>query len=183
MKKMSLVGVSEIQSMIIELRGQKVIIDSDLAMLYQVPTKRLIEQVKRNINRFPSDFMFKLTREEWQFLRSQIATFGRKPHLKRYLPYVFTRNGANMVSAVLKSPIAIQRSIQIMRAFSVLEEVIGKSKELTKSPDVLNKLSVHSRAIMQLFRKDKMKNKEIKKVRKVLNEMVDMLKKRVCEEL
>ncbi|MEA3493081.1 MAG: ORF6N domain-containing protein [Candidatus Margulisiibacteriota bacterium] len=184
MKKANLVGISEIKEMIIEFRGKRVILDSDLAMLYQVPTKRLIEQVKRNIDRFPSDFMFKLTREEWGFLRSQFATFGRKLYLKRYLPYVFTRNGANMVSAILKSSIAVQRSIQIIRAFTALEGVLGIAKgKLTESPDVLNKLSVHSRAIMQLFQKDKMKNKEIKKVRKVLNEMIDMLKKKVFEEL
>ena len=82
-----LIRLSEIQGMIVELRGQRVILDSDLAMLYQVPAKRLMEQVRRNIKRFPQDFMFRLTKDEWHFLRSQIATFGGKALAKKYLPY------------------------------------------------------------------------------------------------
>lgn len=181
MSKMSFVGVSEIQGMIIELRGQRVILDTDLAMLYQVPTKRLIEQVKRNIKRFPSDFMFRLTKEEWQFLRSQIATFGKRPPSKKYLPYVFTRNGANMVSAILKSPIAIQRSIQIMRAFTALEEVLGKNKRLpTRSPDIIGKLSTHSKAIMRLFQETKSNRKGFKKIKKIQKEMINLLQQMVA---
>jgi hypothetical protein len=173
-----------IQSMIIELRGERVILDSDLAMLYQVPTKRLIEQIKRNIKRFPQDFMFKLTREEWQFLRSQIATFGRKPPAKKYLPYVFTRNGANMVCTVLRSQIAIHRSIQIMRAFSTLEEVISrKRKQAIQSPDMLKKLSTHSRAIMRLFQETKLNTKEVAKVKEIQKEMINLLQKMVFASL
>lgn len=178
-----LVKISEIQAKIIELRGKRVILDRDLAKLYQVKPIRLREQVKRNMERFPDDFMFQLTDDEVDFMLSQNAIAPKK-RLGGYNPYAFTRNGANMVSAILKSPIAIQRSIQIIRAFTALEAVVGREKsELIKSPDVLSKLSLHSRAIMQLFRKDKMKNKEIKKVKKVLNEMIDMLKKRVFEAL
>ena len=121
MKKRGLIGVTEIQAMIIELRGQRIILDKDIAALYGVSTKRLIEQVKRNIERFPSDFMFQLNEEEFEFLRSQIATSSWGG--RRYLPYAFTRNGANMLSAALLFPIAVQRSIQIMRAFMVF---IGK---------------------------------------------------------
>jgi hypothetical protein len=184
MSKLSLVGVSEIRSLIIELRGQKVILDSDLAMLYQVSTRRLMEQVKRNIKRFPSDFMFQLTKDEWAFLKSQIATSGRISEQKKKLPYVFSRNGANMVCTVLKSTIAVQRSIQIMRAFSALEEVMSKRKKvLTKSPDVLSKLSTHSRAIMHLFQKDKIKTKEIRKIKKIINEMIKLLQKMVFQSL
>lgn len=175
-----LMGVSEIQGMIIELRGRRVMLDSDLAMLYQVPTKRLMEQVKRNIKRFPPDFMFQLTRDEWFFQKSQIATSERIPVSKKKIPFVFTRNGANMVSSILKSSIAIQRSIQIMRAFSALEEIIGRNKKaLTQSPDVLNKLSIHGKAIMHLFQKDKIKSKEIKKVKKIISEMIGLLQKMV----
>ena len=76
MSKIDFVGVAEIQAMIIELRGQRVVLDSDLARLYQIPTKRLIEQVKRNIKRFPADFMFQLSKDEWNFLKSQFATSG-----------------------------------------------------------------------------------------------------------
>jgi len=184
MSKLSLIGVSEIQTMIIEMRGQRVILDSDLARLYQVPTRRLMEQVKRNIKRFPSDFMFQLIKEEWHFLKSQIATSERIPEKKRKLPYVFTRNGANMVCTVLKSSIAVQRSIQIMRAFSALEEAMSKRKRmLARSPDVLRKLSTHSRAIMHLFQKDKVKTKEIGKIRKIINEMIKLLQEMVAESL
>ncbi|MFH1575972.1 MAG: ORF6N domain-containing protein [Candidatus Margulisiibacteriota bacterium] len=182
MAKSTLVGVSEIQTMIIELRGHRVILDKDLAKLYSVPTKRLIEQVKRNQERFPSDFIFQLTDNEFEFLRSQFATSSWGG--RRYLPYAFTRNGANMVCAILKSPIAIQRSIQIMRAFSVLEEVLSKKKRIvTRSPNVLNKLSTHSRAIMHLFQKDKVKTKEIGKIKKIIHEMIKLLQKMVVESL
>ncbi|MBU1866944.1 MAG: ORF6N domain-containing protein, partial [Candidatus Margulisbacteria bacterium] len=111
-----LLSISEIQGKIIELKGQKVIIDSDLAVLYQVSTKRLMEQVKRNRQRFPADFMIQLTQAEWKGWKSQIATSGRFSAQKKKAPFVFTRNGANMVSAVLRSTVAIDRSIQIMRA-------------------------------------------------------------------
>jgi len=176
----NLVGVSEIQAMIIEFRGQRVILDSDLAMLYQVSTKRLMEQVKRNIDRFPADFMFQLNEEELVFLRSQFATSSWGG--RRYLPFVFTQNGANMVSAVLKSPVAIARSIQIMRAFTSFEELMGKkTKIVMRSPEIINKLSVHSRAIMHLFQKDKVNSKEIAKTKKVIREMIFFLQQVVLK--
>jgi hypothetical protein len=178
-----LARISEIQALIIELRGKRVIIDRDLALIYNVSTKRLNEQVKRNIERFPADFMFQLTEEEKE------EVVANCDHLKALkfspqLPYVFTRNGANMLSAILRSPIAIRRSIQIMRAFSALEEVMSrKKKRLTKSPGVLRKLSTHSRAIMHLFQKDKIKTKEIGKIKKIINEMISLLRKMVIESL
>ncbi|OGB89675.1 hypothetical protein A2625_06055 [candidate division WOR-1 bacterium RIFCSPHIGHO2_01_FULL_53_15] len=178
----NLVSVSEIKGMIIELRGRRVILDSDLAILYQAPTKRLMEQVKRNIKRFPPDFLFQLTREEWLFLKSQIATSGRIHVSKKKIPFVFTRNGANMVSAVLKSPIAVARSIQIMRAFTVLEEIMGKNnKMMFESPVVLNKLSTHSRAIMHLFQRDKINTKEVAKVKEIVSEMIEVLQRMVLK--
>lgn len=178
------IKVPMIQSIIIELRGKRVILDSDLAMLYQVPTKVLNQAVKRNKGRFPLDFMFKLTREEWEFLRSQIVTFGRKPPPKKYLPYVFTRNGANMVSTILKSPVAVQRSIQIMRAFSTLEEAVSRNrKKLTQSPDVIKKLSTHSKAIMCLFQESKMNRKGIAKVKKIQGEMINLLQQMVAASM
>jgi hypothetical protein len=143
-----------------------------------VTTKRLVEQVKRNFERFPSDFMFQLTEEEYEILRSQFATSSWGG--RRYLPYCFTHNGANMLSAILKSPIAINRSIQIMRAFTVLEEIMGKKKQiLSDSPTVMDKLSTHSRAIMHLFQKDKVKAKEIAKVKEIINEMIGLLQQMV----
>ena len=183
MSKLSLIGISEIQAMIIELRGHRVILDKDLAILYGVSTGALIQAVKRNKDRFPLDFMFQLRDSEAQFLVSQNVI----PHRKYFggrNPYAFTRNGANMVCTILKSPIAVQRSIQIMRAFSALEEVMSKRKKmLTKSPDVLNKLSTHSRAIMHLFQKDRIKTKEIKKIKKIIREMIDLLQKMVIQAI
>jgi len=99
------------------IRGQKVILDSDLATLYQVPTKRLNEQVRRNPARFPPDFLFLLSTEEWESLRSQIAASRRTRRLhRRYLPYVFTEAGAYMASIVLKSARAVEVSISVIRA-------------------------------------------------------------------
>ena len=112
-----LVGVDNIEPLIKIIRGQQVMLDRDLATLYGVETKRLNEQVKRNIQRFPEDFMFQLTKDEC--LRSQIATLneGRGQHLK-YMPYVFTENGVAMLSSVLRSDTAIEVNIRIMRAFT-----------------------------------------------------------------
>lgn len=173
-----------IQSLIIELRGKRVILDSDLAMLYQVPTKVLNQAVRRNNKRFPPDFMFKLTKEEYDFLKSQIVTSERIPEKKRKIPYVFTRNGANMVSAILKSHLAIQRSIQIMRAFSILEETVSKRQRvLTQSPDIVRQLSTHSRAIMRLFQESKMNRKGIEKVKKIQKEMIDLLQQMVVASM
>ena len=108
-----LVVVDNIESLIKVIRGQQVMLDRDLATLYGVETKRLNEQVKRNIKRFPEDFMFQLTKDEC--LRSQIATLnkGRGQHLK-YMPYVFTENGVAMLSSVLRSDTAIEVNIRIM---------------------------------------------------------------------
>ena len=115
-KSDQLVGVDNIEPLIKIFRGQQVMLDRDLATLYGVETKRLNEQVKRNIKRFPEDFMFQLTKDEC--LRSQIATLneGRGQHLK-YMPYVFTENGVAMLSSVLRSDTAIEVNIRIMRAF------------------------------------------------------------------
>ena len=107
-----------IQSKIYEIRGCRVMLDSDLAALYQVETKALKQAVKRNIERFPSDFMFELTKEEVECLRSQIVTLNEKQgkHLK-YMPYAFTEQGVAMLSSVLRSQTAIEVNILIMRAF------------------------------------------------------------------
>jgi hypothetical protein len=103
-----------------KIRNQKVMLDSDLAEMYGVPTKRLNEQVKRNSDRFPIDFMFQLNEEEWQNLKSQIATSSWGG--RRTLPYVFTEQGVSMLSSVLNSPQAIQINISIMRVFVKVRE-------------------------------------------------------------
>ena len=175
-----LIRVPIIQSLIIELRGKRVILDRDLAMLYQVPTKVLNQAIRRNRERFPKDFMFQLSKEEWEFLRSQIVTANWSVQKVRSLPYAFTRNGANMVSTVLKSSIAIQRSIQIIRAFTALEEALGRRKKMPiKSPEIISKLSTHSRAIMRLFQESKLNKKEVAKVKKIQREMISLLQQMV----
>ena len=116
-----------IQSKIYEVRGQKVMLDKDLAELYQVTTSNLNKAVNRNIKRFPSDFMFQLTHEEWERLRFQngiIKKGGRGEHTK-YLPHAFTEQGLAMLSGLLNSDIAIQVNINIMRAFVAVRQMIS----------------------------------------------------------
>ena len=109
-----------IQPKIFQIRNQSVILDNDLAELYQVPTKRINEAVKRNQNRFPVDFMFQLTNEEWRILKSQNATASWGG--RRTLPYCFTEHGILMLSSVLKSDLAAQVNIAIMRAFVAMRQ-------------------------------------------------------------
>lgn len=127
--------IIEVKNMIYEIRGCKVMLDSDLASLYEVPVKRLNESVKRNITRFPSNFMFRLSREEWQDLRSQFATF--KKDSRKYTPYVFTEQGVAMLSSVLKSERAIQINIQIMNTFVKMRQWAVENKDLAKRLDEL----------------------------------------------
>lgn len=178
------IKVPVIQSLIIELRGQPVILDRDLAYLYQVSTKSLNQAVRRNQQRFPADFMFQLNKEEWKVLRSQIVTANNRSEKVRFLPYVFTRNGANMVSAILKSPLAVQRSIQIMRAFSTLEGIVGRRKKsLTNSPDISRQLATHSRAIMRLFLEDRLQGKQLEKIHEIQGKIVLLLQQIIVASL
>lgn len=108
---------SEIESRVFTIRGLQVMLDSDLARLYQVETKSLNQAVKRNLKRFPESFRFKLTENEFQILRSQIVTSSETHGGRRFLPYVFTEQGVSMLSATLKSSIAIAVSIEIIEAF------------------------------------------------------------------
>ncbi len=120
-----------IESLIRVIRGQQVMLDSDLAMLYGVETKRLNEQVKRNLNRFPEDFMFQLTQDEAVRSRSQFATLNtqRGQNIK-YLPYAFTRNGIAMLSSVLKSDTAVAVNIRIMRAFTMIPKLVNHNAQI-----------------------------------------------------
>jgi len=122
----------EIQSMIYTFRGKQVMVDSNLADLYQVTTKRLNEQVNRNKNRFPPQFMFQLTEDEYRDLRSQIATSndGIKHGGRRYMPYVFTEQGIAMLSSVLRSNIAVEVSIRIMDSFVEMRRFLVSNQEL-----------------------------------------------------
>jgi len=121
----------DIAAMIQVVRGQPILLDSDLAILYNVKNKRLKEQVNRNIERFPEDFMFKLTREEYNRLRSQFATSNGRGGA-RYLPYAFTRNGIAMLSSVLRSETAIGVNIRIMRAFTAMPQIMNQSIQIVE---------------------------------------------------
>jgi phage regulator Rha-like protein len=130
--KTSLIPQETIEGKILLIRSKKIILDSDLAVLYGVETKQLTRQVRRNIERFPDDFMFQLTREEYnELLRCQIGTLKRGQHSK-YLPYAFTEHGILMLSSVLNSKKAIHANIQIMRTFTKLREMLATHKDLQK---------------------------------------------------
>lgn len=125
----------KIQNLIYNVRGKQVMLDSDLAMLYQVETKRLNEAVKRNILRFPESFRFQLTNEEFEFLRSQFATSKPDEMIeerggRRYMPYVFTEQGIAMLSAVLRSEIAIKVSIRIMETYVEMRKYLANNSLL-----------------------------------------------------
>ena len=123
--------IAQIHQKIYEIRGQKVMLDYDLAEIYEVENKRLKESVKRNIERFPLDFMFVLTKEEFDSLRSQIATLkkGRGAHSK-YLPFAFTEQGVAMLSSILNSPKAIETNILIIRSFVYVRSLNISHKDL-----------------------------------------------------
>jgi hypothetical protein len=119
------INVVKIENKIYYLRGLNVMLDSDLAELYQMDTKRINEQVKRNHKRFPDNFMFQVNHEEWEYLKSQFATSFTKQGGRRKIPYVFTEQGVAMLSAVLNSEIAIQVSIQIIQTFIAMRRTLG----------------------------------------------------------
>lgn len=125
--------IIEIKNLIYIIRGHKVMLDSDLAILYEVETKVLNQAVKRNFERFPEDFMFQLTEQEWEDfkVRSQIVT-SPKGGGRQYLPYVFTEQGVSMLSSVLKSKRAIQVNIQIMRTFVKMRQWAIENKDLAQ---------------------------------------------------
>ncbi|MBR2430983.1 ORF6N domain-containing protein [bacterium] len=124
--------VIQIQNLIYEIRGIKVMLDSDLAKLYGVETKRLNEAVKRNITRFPRHYMFQLTEEEFYSLRSQFATSKEGKGGRRYMPYVFSEQGVAMLSSVLNSETAIQINIKIVDTFVNMRHFALENKDLTK---------------------------------------------------
>ena len=151
----SLVSVEIIQSKIYLIRGHKVMLDKELSELYGVSTKRLKEQVRRNLKRFPGDFMLELTWEEAVSLRSQIATLKRGAHIK-YLPYAFTEQGVAMLSSVLNSDRAIEINIQIMRVFTKLREMMISHKDLARKIEDLErkfqeKFEEHDKKIILIF--------------------------------
>ena len=140
-----------VEPQILIVRGQRVILDVDLAALYGVTVKRLNEQVKRNTARFPEDFMFRLTAEEAEFLRSQFAT-SKSHGGRRHLPYAFTEHGAIMAASVLNSRKAVQMSLFVVRAFVRLREMIGTNRVLaTKMTELESRLDTHDTTILHLI--------------------------------
>jgi hypothetical protein len=157
MNKQNSSGVDDIGSVIRTIRGQKVILDSDLARIFGVPTYRFNEAVKRNRGRFPDDFLFQLTREEQSNLISQIAISSSHGG-RRKLPYAFTENGAIMAANVLNSPEAVRMSVFVVRAFVKMRDLLGGTKELARQLADLEKkltarLDVHESVIVDVLRR------------------------------
>jgi phage regulator Rha-like protein len=153
MSKTELIPEETVERAILVVRGHKVILDSDLAELYGVTVKRLNEQVKRNGSRFPQDFLFRLTADEWRSLRSQFATLehGTGQH-RKYLPFAFTEHGALMAASVLSSQRAVEMSILVVRAFVKLRSILAAHRELASKLDELERrLSTHDRQLVSLF--------------------------------
>ena len=147
-----LVTIELIQSKIIVLRDEKVMIDQDLAELYGVETGMLNRAVKRNFERFPKDFMFQLSSEEWELLRCQTGISKASRGGRRYLPYAFTGQGVAMLSSVLKSKRAIEVNIAIMRAFVYLRKMISSHAELARKLEEVEKhLEDHDKRIEAIF--------------------------------
>ena len=159
MSKKTIIPLERIENKIYLIRKHKVMLDKDLAELYGVETKYLKRQVRRNLDRFPSDFMFGLKQKEYQdFLRCQNVTLKRGEHSK-YLPYVFTEQGVAMLSSVLNSKRAIQVNIQIMRVFVRLKEMISTHKDLAQK-------------LNQLERRMEKKDEEISAIFEVIRELM-----------
>jgi hypothetical protein len=157
MSNQTLSRVDDIGSLIRTIRGQKVILDSDLARIFGVPTFRFNEAVKRNRGRFPDDFLFQLTREEQSNLISQIAISSSHGG-RRKLPYAFTENGAIMAANVLNSPEAVRMSVFVVRAFVQMRDLLGGTKELARQLADLEKkltarLDVHESVIVDVLRR------------------------------
>ncbi len=157
-----IISNTKIENMIYEIRGKQVMLDSDLAYLYNVETKRINEAVRNNPQKFPERFSFILTESEWQVLRSKISTLKEQPkgkgHHRKYNPRVFTEQGVAMLATILKSPIAIQTSINIMDAFVKMrrylsndlieltymkKQILNNSNNIDKNTEILNYYKNH----------------------------------------
>jgi len=151
MNKTAIVLANRVSSKILILRNQKVILDTDLAELYGVPVKRLNEQIKRNPQRFPDDFLFTLTSEEYQNLKSQDATSGSSHGGRRYLPYAFTEHGAIMAATVLNSKRAIEMSVFVVRAFvQMRQSLVVNQHVVSKLSELEARLDNHDAEIQDL---------------------------------
>jgi ORF6N domain-containing protein len=152
----AIVPTERIERLILLIRGHKVMLDADLAELYGVETRSLLQAVKRNLSRFPTDFMFQLSDEEAKLLRSQIVISKKQRGGRRYLPYVFTEQGVAMLASVLSSERAVEINIEIMRAFVRLRDMILSHKDLARKLDALERKfeshDVHIRSLFEAIR-------------------------------
>ena len=143
--------IQSIQNRIYELRGERIMLDRDLAILYEIETKFLNLAVKRNLKRFPPDFMFQLTKEEFDSLRLQIATSNRRGG-NRYLPYAFTEQGVAMLSGIINSDKAISMNIAIMRAFVAVRQVLLQQTDLkTQLKEIKERIGEHDVQLNQIY--------------------------------
>ena len=155
MTKQLIIQEKEVRNAILFLRGKRVMIDADLADFYGTSTKRLNEQVKRNPDRFPAEFMFQLTKKEKEYVVANCDHLG-KLKFSQYLPYAFTEHGAVMAANVLNSPVAVLASIQVVRMFIKIREVLAAHKDLAAKIELLerklgSKLSKHDKELKVLF--------------------------------
>ena len=161
----SIVPSDSLDRLIYEIRGQKVMLDADLAEIYGVTTKALNQAAKRNRNKFPSDFMFQLTATEFEDMRSQIVTASDRSQFAtgskrnvRYLPFAFTEHGAIMAANVLNSPRAVQMSVFVVRAFLKMRAVLSDNRELARKlaaleTELKERLDVHEAAIVTILQR------------------------------
>ena len=147
--KSTLISVHDVEKLIVTIRGIQVLIDRDLASLYQVEVKQMNRQVKRNIERFPEDFMFQLTKEEYNSLKCQNGTSNERGGDHRALPYAFTQQGIGMLSGLLRSQVAIDTNIKIMRAFVGMQRYIAASLEIFQRLDRVELQQLESKQWMQ----------------------------------
>jgi phage regulator Rha-like protein len=151
-KKNEITLVKPVEPRILILRGHKIILDSDLAELYGVAVKRLNEQVKRNAERFPADFIFQLSPKEQEYLRSQSATSKKGRGGRRYPPYAFTEHGAIMAATVLNSKRAVEMSLFVVRAFVRLREMLSTNRQVAaKLAELDRRLKGHDTVIQELI--------------------------------
>lgn len=149
--------IQSIQNRIYETRGERVMLDFDLADLYEVPTKVLNQSVKRNSKRFPKDFMFRLTPNEWQDMRSQFVTTSQKKRNTNVTPYAFTQQGVAMLSGILHSEKAITMNIAIMRTFVEIRRILIQENDWrTQLKEIKEKLGEHDAQLNQIY--DAMEN-------------------------
>ena len=148
-KNESILSVHDIEKLIVTLRGVQVIIDRDLAFLYQEEVKQMNRQVKRNIERFPADFMFQLTKEEYASLKCHFGTSNERGGDRRALPYAFTQQGIGMLSGLLRSQVAIETNIKIMRAFVGMQRYIAASMQLFQRLNIVELQQLEDRQWMK----------------------------------